>query len=80
MHKHRDRHWTDTARNRCNRTRLLFNGLIVDVANETTFDRTEQGLLVNAEELTVFAEEETLLVAFLINPDAQLTYQGTIGR
>ena len=50
------------------------------MANETTFQRTEQGLLVNAEELTVTAEEETLLVAFLINPFAPLTYQGTIGR
>jgi len=49
-------------------------------ANETTFGRTEQGLLVGAEELTVTAQEETLLVAFLINPDAPLTYQGTIGR
>lgn len=48
--------------------------------NETTFDRTEQGLLVNAEELAVTAQEETLLVAFLINPDAPLTYRGTIGR
>ncbi|MCF2206422.1 pirin family protein [Halobacterium salinarum] len=56
----------------------VFEGAVE--ANETTFGRTEQGLLVGAEELTVTAQEETLLVAFLINPDAPLTYQGTIGR
>ena len=56
----------------------VFEGAIK--ANETTFERTESGLLVNAEDLTVTAQEETLLVAFLINPDASLTYQGTIGR
>lgn len=62
----------------CDTYFYVFEGTIK--ANETTFDRTEQGLLVNAEKLTVTAEEETLLVAFLINPDAQLTYRGTIGR
>lgn len=39
-----------------------------------------KGLLVKAEKLTVTAEKETLLVAFPINPDASLTYKGTIGR
>jgi len=56
----------------------VFEGAVE--ANETTFSRTEQGLLVGADDLTVTAQEETLLVAFLINPDAPLTYQGTIGR
>ncbi len=56
----------------------VFEGKVI--ANETSFDRTEQGLLVNADELKVTAQEDTLLVAFLINPEAQLTYQGTIGR
>jgi len=56
----------------------VFEGTIR--ANEMTFGRTEQGLLVNADELTVTAQEDALLVAFLINPDAPLTYQGTIGR
>ncbi|WP_096390210.1 pirin family protein [Halopenitus persicus] len=56
----------------------VFDGAVE--ANDTTFDRTESGLLVNATDLTVSAQEETLLVAFLINPDAPLTYQGTIGR
>lgn len=56
----------------------VFEGKVM--ANETTFNRTEQGLLVNADDLTVTAEKETLLVVFLINPDAQLTFQESIGR
>jgi len=56
----------------------VFEGAVE--ANETAFGWTEQGLLVGADDLTVTAQEETLLVAFLINPDAPLTYQGTIGR
>ena len=56
----------------------VFDGAVE--ANETTFDRTKQGLRGGMGDLTVTAQEETLLVAFLINPDAPLTYQGTIGR
>jgi quercetin 2,3-dioxygenase len=37
-------------------------------------------LLVNAEELTVAAQDEALLVTFLINPEAPLAFHGTIGR
>ncbi|WP_436348454.1 pirin family protein [Natronorubrum sp. FCH18a] len=49
-------------------------------ADDTHFDKTESGLLVDGEEVTVTAETDTLLVAFLIDPDAPITRQGTVGR
>ena len=47
-----------------------------------TVDRAESGLLVGGgdQRTTITAQEESLLVAFLINPDAPVTRQGTIGR
>ena len=56
----------------------VFEGAVE--ANDTHFDQTESGLLVDAEDLTVTAREDTLLVAFLTNPDAPVTRQGTVGR
>jgi len=38
------------------------------------------GCFVNTDKLTITAQEDTLLVAILINPVAPLRYQGTIGR
>ncbi|GAB7019616.1 pirin family protein [Halostagnicola bangensis] len=44
------------------------------------FEEAESGLLVGDESLTVTAQEQTVLVAFLVNPDASITRRGTIGR
>lgn len=49
-------------------------------ANSTHFGETESGLLVNEDGVTVTARENSILVAFLVNPDAPITRQGTIGR
>lgn len=46
----------------------------------TRFGEAESGMLTEEDALTVKAHEDTLLVAFLIYPDAQLTRAGTIGR
>lgn len=45
----------------------------------TRFTETETGLLVDAQ-ASVTATTESLLVAFVIDPDAPITRQGTIGR
>lgn len=56
----------------------VFEGAVE--ANDSHFGETESGLLVNEERVTVTAQEDSILVAFLINPDAPITRQGTIGR
>ncbi|SNR61680.1 pirin family protein [Halorubrum vacuolatum] len=56
----------------------VFEGAVE--ANDTRFGETESGLLVNEDTVTVTAHEESILVAFVINPDAPITRQGTIGR
>jgi redox-sensitive bicupin YhaK (pirin superfamily) len=56
----------------------VFEGAVE--AGGTEFDETESGLLVDDAGLTVTAREETVLVAFLIDPDAPVTRQGTVGR
>jgi redox-sensitive bicupin YhaK (pirin superfamily) len=56
----------------------VFEGSVT--ANDTVFDTTESGLLVDDEETTVTARTDSLLVAFCIDPDAPVTRQGTIGR
>jgi len=56
----------------------VFDGTVT--ANETTFETTESGLVVDDDAVTVTAETDSLLVTFLINPDAPVTRQGTIGR
>jgi len=56
----------------------VFEGAVE--ANDSHFGETESGLLVNEERVTVTAQEDSILVAFLINPDASITRQGTIGR
>jgi len=56
----------------------VFEGAVE--ANDSHFGETESGLLVNEERVTVTAQEGSILVAFLINPDASITRQGTIGR
>ncbi|SDR17667.1 pirin family protein [Natronobacterium texcoconense] len=56
----------------------VFEGAIE--ADGTRFDEREQGLIVDGGEVTATALEETTLVAFLVDPDAPVTRQGTIGR
>ena len=43
-------------------------------------DRGESGLLVGKRGSTVTTREESLVVAFLLDSDAEVTRQGTIGR
>ncbi len=49
-------------------------------AGGTRFDEAESGLFVGDGGLTLTAREDALVVAFLIDPDAPVTRQGTIGR
>lgn len=60
----------------------VFSGAVVVEGNR--FDEAESGLLQGQSGLKmdaeVEAEEETLLVAFLIDPRAQITRAGTVGR
>lgn len=44
------------------------------------FGEAETGLLVDASGTAVTAAEESLFVAFLIDPDATITRMGTVGR
>jgi redox-sensitive bicupin YhaK (pirin superfamily) len=55
----------------------VFDGAVT--AGDTHFDSTESGLFVG-DDLTLTARDDTLLVAFLIDPDAPVTRQGTVGR
>ncbi|WP_436926650.1 pirin family protein [Halosimplex amylolyticum] len=56
----------------------VFEGAVE--AAGTYFDEAESGLLVDPDDLTVTAREDSVLVAFCIDPDAPVTRQGTIGR
>ncbi|WP_256392976.1 pirin family protein [Natronoarchaeum rubrum] len=56
----------------------VFDGAVE--ANDVSFDRTESGLLVGEDDVTITAREDSVLVAFLVDPDAPVTRQGTIGR
>lgn len=44
------------------------------------FEATESALSTAPDEVRITAAEESLLVAFLVNPEAAITRQGTIGR
>lgn len=56
----------------------VFEGAVE--ADGVRFDRRESGLLVDAAAPTVTALEDSVLVAFEIDPDAPVTRQGTVGR
>ncbi len=56
----------------------VFEGAI-DIAG-TRLGEAESGLLVDSDGVGCVATEETILVAFCIDPDAPVTRQGTIGR
>jgi hypothetical protein len=44
------------------------------------FGKTDSGLLVDEPDAAAAASEDTTMVAFLLNPDAEITRQGTVGR
>jgi hypothetical protein len=46
---------------------------------DETFDETETGLVVGDNAVLVTACEASLPVAFVVDPDAPITRQGTIG-
>ena len=48
--------------------------------NGAHFAEAESGLVTQAGGLTVRATRPSLVVAFLISPDAEVTREGTIGR
>ncbi|MBA2452369.1 MAG: pirin family protein [Chloroflexia bacterium] len=56
----------------------VFTG-VVEV-DGTPFGEAESGLIVGDGGLTVTAQAPTLLVSFLINPNATTTRMGTVGR
>lgn len=57
----------------------VFDGAVT--VDGTEFAETESGLAVEeADSMSVTADAESLVVAFVINPDAPVTRQGTIGR
>ncbi|TYT61123.1 pirin family protein [Natrialba swarupiae] len=49
-------------------------------AGDVRFDEAESGLVVGETDVTFTALEETVAVAFLVDRDATITRQGTIGR
>ena len=57
----------------------VFDGAVT--VDGTQFDETESGLAVEgADSMSLTADADSLVVAFVINPDAPVTRQGTIGR
>jgi hypothetical protein len=58
----------------------VFEGDIVTEDEETSIGFTESVLIKGDGEVSVTATEDSILVAFCINPDAPITRQGTIGR
>ncbi len=56
----------------------VFEGA-VDVAGES-LGHTESALVTGASETDVTAVEDSVIVAFVIDPDAPITRQGTVGR
>ena len=57
---------------------FVFNGSVA--VNEQTFESSKRGLLIEEAEAKLTAAEESLVVTFLIKPDAKITKKGTIGR
>ena len=56
----------------------VFEGA-VDIAGES-IGYTESALIPEANDVPVTAAEDAILVAFVLDPDAPITRQGTIGR
>ena len=58
----------------------VFEGEVTADDGETTIGYTESALITGDTERSVTATEDSVLVAFCIDPDAPITRQGTIGR
>ncbi len=56
----------------------VFEGAVE--ADDVPVEQTESGLSTEPDGVRLTATEDSLLVAFLVNPDADVTRQGTIGR
>ncbi|WP_430505656.1 pirin family protein [Haloparvum sp. PAK95] len=56
----------------------VFDGAVT--ADGTEFGKTESGLRVGDGTTTITADVDSQLVAFVIDPDAPVTRQGTVGR
>lgn len=57
---------------------FVFNGAVK--VNGQLFKERNNGLLVDEENAALISMEESLVVAYLINPNAVITNAGTIGR
>ena len=58
----------------------VFEGGVTTDDGDTEIGFTESGLATAEDEISVTATDDSILVAFCINPDAPITRQGTIGR
>ena len=58
----------------------VFEGDVTTADGALQIGYTESGLVTGEDELSVTATENSILVAFCIDPDAPITRQGTIGR
>ena len=58
----------------------MFEGAVTADDGAVTLGYTESGLVTDEGEVSVTASEDSILVAFCVDPDAQITRQGTIGR
>lgn len=56
----------------------VFEGMLE--VDGVRFEEAESGLLEDEAVMSATAREESVVVAFLVNPDAPITRQGTIGR
>lgn len=56
----------------------VFDGAVA--VGDETVGFTESALVTGGEEVSISATEDATIVAFVINPDAPVTRQGTIGR
>jgi redox-sensitive bicupin YhaK (pirin superfamily) len=58
----------------------VFEGAVTADDGATTIGYTESGLVSAERDVSITATEDSVLVAFCINPEAPVTRQGTIGR
>ncbi len=58
----------------------VFDGAVTAGNGTTEIGYTESGLVTDDRDVSVTATDESLIVAFCINPEAPVTRQGTIGR
>jgi redox-sensitive bicupin YhaK (pirin superfamily) len=58
----------------------VFEGAVTAGEDSVSIGYTESALVTDDGDVSVTASEDSILVAFCINPDAPVTRQGTIGR